>query len=609
MPATQDSAKRSGAPQLRMALIAVGVSTATLMTIFESLKQLLDPGIHIWQSHAITIAFTTLLAVVAAYLVGSRLTHLNQMLQALITRRNTHIARLQESQAHNAAILNSSLDCIISMDERGRITEFNPAAEKTFGLNRENVLGKPVGETIVPPSLREAHCDGLSRYLSDGDSRVLGQRFETTGVRCDGSEFPVELGVVRVDLPGPPEFTAFIRDVTEQKKMEQQLIRAQKMESIGRLAGGVAHDFNNLLTIIMGYTTRLQDQVGADDCYGREINGIRRATDRAAALTRQLLAFSRRQVLQPSVLNLNAIVDETKTMLSRVIPERIEIVTVGDSTLGSVNADRGQIEQVIVNLAMNARDAMPDRGTLTLETANVFLDELYTRQHVAVQPGEYVMLAVSDTGMGMDAITQERIFEPFFTTKDVGKGTGLGLSSVYGIVKQSGGHIWVYSEPGHGTIFKVYLPRVYACAPPVAEMRPLSRQTGTETILLVEDNRELRELAESALKAHGYNVLAADAPRTAELLSSQFERSIDLLLTDVVMPEMSGLELAHRLNESRKDMKVFYMSGYTDSMVMGRDGTNPDVMFLQKPFAPSVLAARVREFLDRDQGRAQGISA
>jgi CheY-like chemotaxis protein len=383
------------------------------------------------------------------------------------------------------------------------------------------------------------------------------------------------------------------------------------MESIGRLAGGVAHDFNNLLTIILGYNSRLQQQMGADEAHAHELNGIKRAADRAAALTRQLLAFSRQQVLQPSVLDLNTVVEETKTMLARIIPERIEIAVAADPDLGMVNADRGQIEQVIVNLAVNARDAMPKNGKLTLETSNAYLDEIYSRNHATVLPGDYVMLAVSDTGIGMDEATQERIFEPFFTTKDVGKGTGLGLSSVYGIVRQSGGYIWVYSEPGQGTIFKIYLPRVQAAASAVPQQKkaiPFA-PSGTETILLVEDNRELRELAELALTSHGYTVLAAENPRAAEQLAALHQGHIDLLLSDVVMPEMSGMELAQKLQATRKEIKVFYMSGYTDNMVMRRDGAGPDAIFLQKPFAPSVLLTKLREVLDRETNRAEGISA
>ncbi|MBV9147228.1 MAG: PAS domain S-box protein [Acidobacteria bacterium] len=607
MAAAQSPGPRIAAPRLTVALALVAVCTATLVTLFELAKQFLFPHISIWHSHELTISFTTLLAVVAAFVLGSRLMHLNEVLQALVERRNDHIARLQETQAHNAAILRSSIDCIISMDEHGRITEFNPAAEKLFGHKRDNILGKMIAETIVPASLRAAHSQGLQRYLLTGESRLLGRRYETVGLRADGVEFPLELGIVRVELPGPPTFTAFLRDLSEQKRLEQQLIRAQKMESIGRLAGGIAHDFNNLLTIVMGYTSRLHEYAGTDEKIAHEINGIRRATDRAATLTRQLLAFSRQQVLQPVVLNVNQIVEDIRGMLTRIIPERVEIVAHVDPELGSVSADKGQLEQVIVNLAVNARDAMPNGGRLTLETANVYLDDIYSRAHVTVTPGEYVMLAVSDTGTGMDSATQEHIFEPFFTTKEVGKGTGLGLSSVYGIVKQSGGHIWVYSEPGQGTIFKIYLPRVNAPAQSVTKRWPLAgKQKGTETILLVEDNRELRQLVESALTAQGYRVLSGENPREAERLASGHSGDIALLLTDVVMPEMSGLELAERLQAARKQMKVIYMSGYSDSMVMRGNG---DVKFLQKPFAPAVLTAKVREVLDGLDGRAEGKSA
>jgi two-component system cell cycle sensor histidine kinase/response regulator CckA len=387
----------------------------------------------------------------------------------------------------------------------------------------------------------------------------------------------------------------------ERNQLQEQLLQAQKIEAIGRLAGGIAHDFNNLLTVIFAYCSRLQKRAGSDPELVREVAGIQEAGERAASLTHQLLAFSRKQFLQPRVLNLNSVVNDLEKMLRRMIGEDIEIAAVTASDLGSVKADRAQIEQVILNLAINARDAMPKGGKLILETANVLLDESYSQKHFPVESGRYVMLAVSDTGTGMDADTQARIFEPFFTTKEPGKGTGLGLSMVYGIVKQSGGYIWVYSEPGRGTTFKTYLPRVDAPAEEVRgeQLQPASSsKPATHTILLVEDDQELRQAAEATLAANGYTVLAASDAAQAEWLCSQHPGKIDLLLTDLVMPGTDGWELARRLGQQRRVMKVIYMSGYTDKAIAHPRAPGADVAFLQKPFTPSVLSARIREVLD-----------
>jgi two-component system cell cycle sensor histidine kinase/response regulator CckA len=396
----------------------------------------------------------------------------------------------------------------------------------------------------------------------------------------------------------------------ERNQLQEQLLQAQKIEAIGRLAGGIAHDFNNLLTVIFAYCSRLQKRAGSDPELVREVAGIQEAAERAASLTHQLLAFSRKQFLQPQVLNLNRVVGDLHKMLRRMISEDIEIAVVTARDLGSVKADRGQIEQVILNLAINARDAMPKGGKLTLETANVLLDESYSQKHFSVEPGRYVMVAVSDTGTGMDADTQAKIFEPFFTTKDPGKGTGLGLSMVYGIVKQSGGYIWVYSEPGRGTTFKTYLPRVDAPAEEAREQLQSAISAAspgakppTQTILLVEDDRELRQAAETTLAASGYKVLAATDAAQAERLCSQHQGKIDLLLTDVVMPGIDGWELARRLGQQRNEMKVIYMSGYTDKAIARPGVQGTDVVFLQKPFTPSGLATRIREVLDGKAGQ------
>jgi signal transduction histidine kinase/CheY-like chemotaxis protein len=384
------------------------------------------------------------------------------------------------------------------------------------------------------------------------------------------------------------------------QQTQGQLAQAQKMEAIGQLAGGVAHDFNNLLTVIAGRSHLALEQLPAEHPLRRHIELIKTTTDRAAALTRQLLAFSRKQVLEPKVLDLNALVTGVMPMLQRLLGEDIELATVPAERLGRVKADPSQLEQVILNLAVNARDAMPQGGILTVETANADLDEAYAKGHAGATPGAFVMLAVSDTGHGMDADTRARIFEPFFTTKAQGKGTGLGLATVFGIVKQSGGNIWVYSEPGHGTTFKVYLPRVAealtAAAP--ASTAPVPPR-GSETVLLVEDDEEVRALARETLEAGGYTVIPAAGPSEALRLAADGSRPIDLLLTDVVLPQLSGRGLADRLSADHRELRLLYMSGYTDEAIVRHGVLAEGVAFLQKPFTPYALLAKIREVLDR----------
>jgi PAS domain S-box-containing protein len=396
-------------------------------------------------------------------------------------------------------------------------------------------------------------------------------------------------------------------DVTDRKQLEAQLRQAQKMEAVGRLAGGIAHDFNNLLMVIQGYTELLLDRLVAGDPLRKNAQQIHDATDRAAALTRQLLAFSRKQLLAPKVLDLCLVVADMEKMLRRLIGEDIELATLTPPGLWSVKADRSQIEQVILNLAVNARDAMPRGGKLTIETANVELDNAYARQHPLVTPGKYVMLAVTDTGCGMDAETQAHIFEPFFTTKEKGRGTGLGLATVYGVVKQSGGYVWVYSEPDKGTTFKVYLPRVEE---PVSakERQPACEtpQRGSETILLVEDEKGVRDLAREFLESNGYSVLMAENGNDAIDLVQNHPGKIDLLLTDVVMPGMSGRDLAERIESLRPGIKVLYMSGYTDQAIVHHGILDSDSVLLQKPFTLTGLARKLREALERPGDRGSG---
>jgi PAS domain S-box-containing protein len=398
-------------------------------------------------------------------------------------------------------------------------------------------------------------------------------------------------------------FLAIQQDVTQQRQLEDQLRQAQKMEAVGRLAGGVAHDFNNLLTVISSYSELLLDDLPAADQARRDDLGqITKAAADASALTRQLLAFSRQQVLEAKVLDLNAIVSGAGKMLQRVIGEDITLALVLAPKLGWVKADPGQVEQVIMNLAVNARDAMPDGGKLTIETTNTELDAGYIGEHGPVAPGSYVRLVVSDTGVGMDDETRRRIFEPFFTTKEQGKGTGLGLATVYGIVKQSGGFVWVYSEPGKGAAFKIYLPQVVQSEDVErgAETLPPPAK-GTETVLLAEDAASVRAVTRQILERQGYTVLEAPSGRAAVDIAAKRRGGIHLLLTDVVMPEMSGRQLADQLAELRPEIKVLFISGYTDDSVVRHGVLEAGVAYLQKPFTPDSLARKVREVLDRER--------
>jgi len=643
-----------------------------------------------------------------------------------ITERKRAAEGLRDSEARNRAILESALDCIVTMDHAGLVVDWNPAAERTFGFMRADVIGKEMAELIIPPRFRELHRRGLAQYLTTNQGPVLGNRLELSAVTADGAEFPIELAINRIESEGLPMFTGYIRDITERKRAEQelsqseeryrdlvenahdiiyshdlegnytsmnkagelstgytheeamalnlrqtvapeclerakemlrrklagesvtayemeilakdgrritveantklvyhdgvpvgvqgiardvterkqleeQLRQSQKMDAIGQLAGGVAHDFNNLLTAINGYSGLALQRINDNHPLRGYLEEIKKAGDRAANLTRQLLAFGRKQILQPLPINLNDIVTDMTKLLRRLIGEDVQLTAKLDPALKKIKADPGQIEQVLVNLVVNARDAMPQGGNLTIETATVDLGEEYAGRHVDVLPGLYVMLAVSDTGTGMDEATQARIFDPFFTTKAKGKGTGLGLSTVYGIVKQSGGNLWVYSEPGHGTTFKVYLPQL-ATAPEKLEVKEAESALpgGSETILLVEDEDVVRGLAQKILEQSGYKVLAASRGDEAIRLGAESSEAIHLLLTDVVMPETSGKEVADRLRELLPGLRVVFMSGYTDEAIVHHGVLDSNVEFIEKPFTPNALARKVREALDSE---------
>jgi PAS domain S-box-containing protein len=549
------------------------------------------------------LAIEMLRAGATDYVLKERLSRLAPSLQRALEEARERRERrradeaLRESEARKRAVLEAALDAIFTIDQYGRILEVNPATERTFGFAASEMVGQELAALIVPPALREAHRQGLERQRRTGEAKVLGRVLEMPALRRDGHEFPSELTISRVEVEGSPLFVGFVRDVTERRSLEAQLRQSQKMEAIGRLAGGVAHDFNNLLTTILGYSDLLTEKLSQDPFLREGIEEIRKAGERAATLTRQLLAFSRKQVLTPVVLDLNVVVADLEKMLRRLIGEDIDMVTVLDKSLAHVKADPGQIEQVVVNLVVNSRDAMPRGGKLTIETKNVRLDEVYAREHGYVAAGPYVLLAVSDTGSGMDSETRAHIFEPFFTTKGQGKGTGLGLSTVYGIVKQTGGSIEVYSEVSHGTTFKIYLPpalEALRSAPPGPAVRP---SPGSETILLVEDEEGVRALTRRVLVTYGYTVLEALSGEDAVEVAGRYPGVIHLMVTDAVMPGMSGPQLARHLSSLRPDMRVLFVSGYTDDAIVRHGLLKPTEAFLQKPFSPDALARKVREVL------------
>ncbi len=469
----------------------------------------------------------------------------------------------------------------------------------------EAILGFTVDEWL-------AESREWLKHVAPEDRHVV-QAAEETSSR--GEPFQAEYRITRKDgrvvwvsdnavvvrgSDSHPVMEGLIVDITDRKVLENQLQQSRRMEAVGRLAGGIAHDFNNLLTIIKGYAEMALNRPGTTPELSTDVHQIGNAAERASTLIRQLLAFSRKQVLQPKPLDLNAIVESLDKLLNRLMSADIQMRTACSANIGTVKADPAQIEQVIMNLVVNARDAMPSGGRLTIETANVDLAANYARDHVTVKPGPYVMLAVSDTGVGMDSETQAHIFEPFYTTKGSGRGTGLGLSTVYGIVKQSGGYIWVYSEPGKGTTFKVYLPRVEEPleAAPAKSESAMDRK-GSETVLVVEDEEAVRELARTILADQGYSVLVAGSATDAEQIAANGSREIHLLLTDVVMPGVSGRELARRITARNGKMQVLFMSGYTDNVIAHGGVLEAGVAFLQKPFTPRALTNKVRELLDR----------
>ncbi len=509
----------------------------------------------------------------------------------------TERSRSEAAIRFQAQLLNAVQQAVVATDPEGQVIFWNDFAQRLYGWSAEEAVGKPVEDLTPSPFLREHGAEIVERgaageswtgeFLVQGKSgKAFPAMLTTSPVR---DEQGTVLGFVRVSI-----------DLTERRNLEEQFRQSQKMDAVGRLAGGIAHDFNNLLTVIRLNTEIIMEGFDPTDPRSEDVKQIRNAAERASGLTRQLLAFSRKQILQPRVLDMNTVVSTVEPMLRRLIGEDIAIAS-SCVARGYVVADPGQLEQILVNLVVNARDAMPQGGTISIETQNVELDETYTSEHAPVIPGRYVMLAVGDTGIGMNRDTREHAFDPFFTTKEAGKGTGLGLATVYGIVKQSGGYVWIYSEPGHGTTLKLYFPEVSAAAAfKTGEYKVVPKETarGSETILLVEDEPAVRGLASRILEKQGYRVIAAQHGKEAMEIATKEDAHIDLVLTDIVMPGMNGRGLVERLTGIRPRIKSLYMSGYTDDDIVRRGFIEPSKSFLQKPFTSDALLRTVRKVLD-----------
>ena len=499
---------------------------------------------------------------------------------------------LHQANEIRQALIQASPLAIWALDLQGNVVFWSPGAERTFGYNEEEVIDRP--SPVIPAEQEKEYAEWMNMFRGGGALFAA----ERTRLKKDGSKITVLIWTAPLrDAAGSVTGTLVIdSDITDRKLLEEQFRQSQKLEAVGRLAGGVAHDFNNLLTVILGYVEMLSSE-SADPNVTEYAEEIRHAATRAGALTAQLLAFSRRQISQPKTLDLNEIIKGSTRMLERVIGEDIKVVTHLDPNLGKVKADPNHIDQVLMNLVVNARDAMPQGGRITIETSNVRLDEHYVGRHIGVQPGAYAQLAISDSGTGMTEETKSRLFEPFFTTKESGKGTGLGLSIVYGVVKQNAGDIMVYSELGHGTTFKIYLPLTEVPAEMAESEAQQLPVTGTETILLCEDDTAIRRLVAHTLIKNGYKVLQAEGPDKAIELCRQFADPIDLLLTDIVMPGRNGFQVADEVRAMRPKTKVLYMSGYTDNRVSDSWVFEASTPFLQKPFTVTLLAQKVREAL------------
>ena len=517
-----------------------------------------------------------------------------------ISARKAAEGHLAQMEARYRGLLEAAPDAMVVVDQRGEIVLLNVQAEKQFGYRRDELVGQPV-TNIIPVGFAERIIADDLRSAADALAQQIGAGIELSGRRKDGSEFPIEIMLSPLESAEGILVTAAIRNISVRKEVESQLLQAQKLESIGRLAGGIAHDFNNMLFVINGHAEMLDQDLMPERRAGldldetlRNVRAIREAGERAATLTAQLLAFSRQQVISPKVLDLNAAIDGLEPMVRQLIGENMRLVVRLGDTAGHIRADAGQLDQILVNLVVNARDAMPDGGTVTIETGTVVVDEPYASEHFDLKPGPYVLLVVSDTGAGMDRATRERIFEPFFTTKEIGKGTGLGLATAYGIVHQAGGHIWVYSEPGIGSTFKLYLPRVSALGASEGTGVAAAPAVGTGRVLVVEDEPIVREMTTQMLTRSGYRVLAVGDGAEAIALMARLEEPIDVLITDVILPHMSGIELAGLVMDRYPDVGVVMLSGYTAQTLNLEKVTSRGATFVPKPVTSGQLVVAVQ---------------
>jgi len=515
-----------------------------------------------------------------------------------ITERKQAQEALRHSEERLQGIISSAMDAIITVDRSQRVVVFNKAAEQIFRCVAAEAIGQPI-EKFIPQRFRESHRQHIDGFARTGETRrSIYSPATLFALRADGEEFPIEATISQVETGGERLFTVSLRDISARVRLEAELRQAQKIEAIGQLAGGVAHEFNNFLGVILGYSELLSSEAGDNEKVRRSLAEINAATQHAATLTRHLLTFSRKQLVEPQVLDLNQAVWEAHKLVRRLVPANIDVAPALAPTLGWVKVDPGQVQQVLINLVVNARDAMPEGGRVVIETSDVELDEAFVSQHVGLQPGAYVMLSVSDTGSGMDAETLAHIFEPFFTTKQPGKGTGLGLSTIYGIVKQNGGHIAVESALGRGSIFRIFLPRVQGPAEEATGTpgRTLE-QTGRATVLIVEDEAALRRLLCLSLERRGYKVLTAVDGAEAIEIFGQRPGEIDLVVSDLVMPRVDGFELRRRIAAVSPAMRFVFMSGYSEEIVEQRQEALQGCAFLEKPFLPDDLANKVREVL------------
>lgn len=496
---------------------------------------------------------------------------------------------------------------MLMIDDTGRITMTNALLETMFGHSKEELSGQPI-EALIPDRFRGEHVNLRNAFIRNPSPRMMGRGRELYGLRKGGREFPIEVSLAQVGTPSGSYILVAVVDISERVALEEQLRQAQKLEAIGRLAGGIAHDFNNHLTAIMGYT-ELARELSENETLDATLDDIMQVTGKSSALTSQLLTFSRKQNYKPEVLDLNEHLNESSVFLDRLVKKNIEIQYMQSDDIDLIHADPIQIDQIVMNLVINAEDAMDEGGVLSIETANVDLDAEYARLHTGVHEGKYVQLSFTDNGSGMDEKTKSHIFEPFFTTKAAGKGTGLGLATVHGIVKQCEGHIWVYSEPGKGTIFKIYFP-VFEGDHKVAATETVlpSPATTDATILVVEDQGIVRDILVKVLRIKGYEVFEAENGETALALLKRHGYRIDLLLTDIIMPVMGGTELANKAKELYPDMRIIFMSGYSEAILKNRQILDHELAFLQKPITPTALMRKVAEVMSassRTTGRLQ----